>query len=167
MKRYTIKRLLFLDRGRIYKVTDEGGHDIYRIYEPPITAVINGFFKNIFYIGGRLTIENAYREKVGTIQLERGLLSRRFRIKIGNEEWKVIGDWKHCKMQIQGAEETHNIEGDLMGRHFKMEGNYGQYGVLNRQAMKLCETYELEILYDEIELLAIAQAIVVDYSYSN
>lgn len=54
-----------------------------------------------------------------------------------------------------------------MGRHFKMEGNYGQYGVLNRQAMKLCETYELEILYDEIELLAIAQAIVVDYSYSN
>lgn len=152
MKKLYIKQKVFkfLDH---YPVTDENQNEKYQVDQ------------SFRMLGFRVDVSKSTGEPVFSVEKEVFAFLPRYHVTFeGGGEYTVQSQFRLFKtaLDIEGLEETINLEGDLFDLDFEVTANGRTVGRIAHQWLSWGDTYEIEVIEPGYELFLLSLFLCVD-----
>lgn len=169
MKTYYIKQKISLnDKYYVYDATNEPYLEI--ISNNKVLTDIDRVLGGIFTFGNKLYIKSLDGKELLTIKKKFGFFKQEYDFYTGE---KIIASFKQHilsmtpKISIISNNNQYLVKGDLMAKSFNFYKNNINIAVVKKVIFSINDSYKINILNDEDEIICLAILIAIDNSIHN
>lgn len=169
MKTYYIKQKLSLnDKYYVYDDNNEAYLEI--ISNNKLLTVIDRLLGGIFTFGNKLYIKSLDGKEFVTIKKKFGFFKEEYDF---YSDKKIVASLKQHivsmkpKISIISDNDRYLVKGDLMARNFTFYKNNISIATVKKVPFSIKDSYKINILNDEDEIICLAMLIAIDNSIHN